>query len=313
MRPDDEKSPLLQAANKHKQLVVIDFEYAAANVPGLDFCNHFTEWAYNYHDPVAAWVCNTLRYPTPEQQHRFVKAYVDHRPQFPSASATPRMAPQDRIPSGADILSPASNALKTGSASSLSTHGGGGSTSTSTSSPPTHALAPVASTSSIVDFMLDARAPQGGDWSAFERAREEKSEEEVKELLEEARLWRAANTAMWVAWGIVQAKIPGLEDDGKDDNDNDGVVNAGHGTGTPPAAPVAGSAEPPVPGKGKASRAGEEEEGKGSEELGVDEFDYLSYAQDRALFFWGDVVQLGLVKREDLPESLRMRLKIVEY
>lgn len=28
-------------ANQHKQLVVIDFEYANANVPGLEFSNHF--------------------------------------------------------------------------------------------------------------------------------------------------------------------------------------------------------------------------------------------------------------------------------
>jgi choline kinase len=34
-------SPLLRPANKHKQLVVIDFEYANANLPGLEFANHF--------------------------------------------------------------------------------------------------------------------------------------------------------------------------------------------------------------------------------------------------------------------------------
>lgn len=28
-------------ANAHKQLVVIDFEYANANVTGLEFANHF--------------------------------------------------------------------------------------------------------------------------------------------------------------------------------------------------------------------------------------------------------------------------------
>ncbi|KAF5027492.1 hypothetical protein F66182_387, partial [Fusarium sp. NRRL 66182] len=44
IRPDDEKSPLLQAANKHKQLIVIDFEYAGPNTRGLEFANHFNEW-----------------------------------------------------------------------------------------------------------------------------------------------------------------------------------------------------------------------------------------------------------------------------
>ncbi|TVY62316.1 Choline kinase, partial [Lachnellula suecica] len=44
-------SPLLLPQNQHKQLVVIDFEYASANTPGLEFSNHFTEWCYNYHSP----------------------------------------------------------------------------------------------------------------------------------------------------------------------------------------------------------------------------------------------------------------------
>ncbi|KAL8866509.1 MAG: hypothetical protein Q9174_006263, partial [Haloplaca sp. 1 TL-2023] len=35
------KSPLLLPANEHKQLIVIDFEYASANSPGLEFANHF--------------------------------------------------------------------------------------------------------------------------------------------------------------------------------------------------------------------------------------------------------------------------------
>lgn len=40
LKPDGE-SPLLHPANEHKQLIVIDFEYANANVPGLEFANHF--------------------------------------------------------------------------------------------------------------------------------------------------------------------------------------------------------------------------------------------------------------------------------
>jgi len=42
-------------------------------------------------------------------------------------------------------------------------------------------------------------------------------------------------------------------------------------------------------------------------------FDYLGYAKERAMFFWGDMVTLGLVKKEELPEELRRRLKIVPY
>ena len=38
------ESPLLLPANTHKQLVVIDFEYANANLPGLEFANHFVRY-----------------------------------------------------------------------------------------------------------------------------------------------------------------------------------------------------------------------------------------------------------------------------
>lgn len=227
-QPDDAKSPLLQPANKHKQLIVIDFEYAGANVPGLDIANQFTEWTYDYHNEKAPWACTSQRFPTVEEQHRFLKAYVDHRPRFPHASSTPQMTPQDS--SGAST--PAS-------------------------------LLPTASSSSIVDFMLDSRAPQGG-WSAAEKDREEQTDKRVRELHEEAKLWRPANSALWVAWGIVQAKVPGLNSvDAHDDE-------------------------------------------------GEDDFDYLRYSQDRAFFFWGDMVAMGLVKLEELPEPLRSRVKIVE-
>lgn len=36
-----QQSPLLLPENEHKQLVVIDFEYASANTRGLEFANHF--------------------------------------------------------------------------------------------------------------------------------------------------------------------------------------------------------------------------------------------------------------------------------
>ncbi len=55
--------------------------------------------------------------------------------------------------------------------------------------------------------------------------------------------------------------------------------------------------------------AGPDDEGEAEEE----EFDYLGYAQERAMFFWGDVLQLGIVKREDLPRELLEKVKIVEY
>lgn len=129
--------------------------------------------------------------------------------------------------------------------------------------------------------MLDARAPLGG-WKEEELKREAETEKRVKELMEETRLWRIANSAQWVAWGIIQAKIPGFElsDTPTADGDTEKVDIA--------------TAED--------ARAEEED---------ADAFDYLGYAQERALFFWGDCVLMGLIKEEELPEEIRPKLKLV--
>ncbi|KKA26460.1 hypothetical protein TD95_000121 [Thielaviopsis punctulata] len=262
IEPDNQKSPLLQPANKHKQLVVIDFEYAAANVPGLDIVNHFTEWAYNYHDPAAPHKCLTHVYPTREEQMRFIRAYVEHRPEFPHSGSTPRLTPLDSLPN-------------------------------------TPYLGPASSSASIVDFMLDARSAASGALTSASKedlsltTRDEETENRVKELADEALLWRAANSAQWVAWGIVQAKVPTEGEDEK------AIKREGEGEG----------------GEGEGEREGEVEregdgEGEGEEEE-EEQFDYLGYARERAMFFWGDCVMLGLVKKEELPEALQKRIKIV--
>ncbi|KAI1427301.1 kinase-like domain-containing protein [Xylaria sp. FL1777] len=250
VRPDDKKSPLLQPNYEHKQLVVIDFEYCGANVRGYDFANHFTEWCYDYHDETASFACNVDRYPTPEEQYRWVRSYVNHRPEHthPGAS-TPLMTPL----------------------------------ATPTMGPSTPSLEPstTGSSSSIVEFMLDARVPPGG-WKEEEKRQEEQVEEQIKSLIEETRLWRPICSAMWIAWGIMQAKVPGLSPEGTSEGAQGGEPGA--------VAPLE-----------------EEEEGD------PNGFDYLGYAQERAMFFWGDCVTLGLVKLEDLPETVRNHVKIAPY
>ncbi|KAK4237384.1 kinase-like domain-containing protein [Achaetomium macrosporum] len=251
VRPDDQKSPLLQPANEHKQLVVIDFEYAGANVPGLEFANHFSEWTYNYHDPARPYACDTSRYPTPDQQRRFLKAYVDHRPQFPYVGSS-----SPCISASPAAVNPQRDGLHT-----------------------------TPSTTSIVEFMLDARVPPGG-WKEEEQKREEEAERRVRELMEETRLWRTANSAQWVAWGIVQAKIDVVDTSTGGYGETNGADGA--------AEAVNGTAE-------------------GEIEAPEEEFDYLGYAQERAYFFLGDCVLLGLVTPDELGEEVRGRLKMVDY
>ncbi|KAH8762071.1 kinase-like domain-containing protein [Diaporthe sp. PMI_573] len=258
---DDEKSPLLQPENQHKQLIVIDFEYASANLPGCEFANHFTEWAYNYHDPHAPFACSVERYPSIEEQQRFIKAYIEHRPKI--ASSMPASASSD-----ADVTPSA-----------------------------TPQVTPQHPSSSVVEFMLDARAPPGG-WKEEERRAEGAVDQRVEELIRETRLWRAMNSAQWVAWGIVQAKIPGYTEHHAEGSGREG----GDDQGQAPASPVAS--------EGSAAGSGGEGGGGGEDEEG---FDYLSYAHERALFFWGDCVQMGLIKLEELPDGLRGRIKTIDY
>ncbi|KAI3327248.1 kinase-like protein [Xylariaceae sp. AK1471] len=250
IRPDDKKSPLLQPNYEHKQLVVIDFEYAAANVRGFEFANHFSEWCYDYHDEAAPFACNVNKYPTPEEQYRWMKSYVNHRPDYPHPKAS------------TPVLTPLA-------------------TPTMDPSTPSIGQNPAGSTSSIVEFMLDARVPPGG-WKEEEKRRGDQVDEQIKALIEETRLWRPICSAMWIEWGIMQAKIPGFEPEGTQEGVRDAQPDA--------------------------AIAPEEEEDEDPHA-----FDYLGYAQERAMFFWGDCVALGLVKLEDLPEKVKTNIKITQY
>lgn len=268
------ESPLLLPANTHKQLVVIDFEYANANMRGLEFANHFTEWCYNYHDKRKPYGLSSNRYPTPEEQDRFVRAYVRHRPQY--NVSTPTMVGM---------------------------------------TPPLEPGTPGAQpwrrpTSSVTDFMLDARNPYAPSPTSQQVSQEdsEKADEdaEIARLLHETRLWRLANTAQWVAWGIVQAKVPGMPDfsDAADANPLESIEDAGRED--------LGERAEEYRELARLETAASEKK-PDTEEDHEEEFDYLGYAQHRAMFFWGDALQIGLVKAEELPQELMEKVKSVPY
>ncbi|KAL2871846.1 putative choline kinase [Aspergillus lucknowensis] len=223
------QSPLLLPENEHKQLVVIDFEYASANTPGLEFANHFTEWCYNYHDAEKPWGCNPLIYPTPEQQRQFVTTYLTHRPAL-GGRASPSITP---------LMRPLSTSIPT--------------------------MTPL-----DLNASPDLEPQRSSD---LERTRQDALEAEIHFLLRQTRLWRVLNSAQWVAWGIVQAKVLGMEDDA---------------TPTP---------------------------GVDSEVDDSDEFDYLGYAQDRAIFFWADLMSLGFVQKDQLPQPLAeaVEARMIDY
>ena len=165
--------------------------------------------------------------------------------------------------------------------------------------------------------MLDSRAPPSS-YAEEEKKREEHVEKEVQRLTHETRLWRVVNSAQWVAWGLVQAKIDSIDEE---TSKVDGVTPA---KPDPRPAVLAGSdplsAEMELAAE---SAKGKRPEGHVAEALAQgqvvepeeeeeEEFDYLAYAQDRALFFWGDVLNLGVLEVE-VPEDVRRRAKIVDY
>lgn len=108
-------------------------------------------------------------------------------------------------------------------------------------------------------------------------------EANVQHLMKQQRLWRVINSAQWVAWGIVQAKVPGMEEgialDGQDETSS--------------------QEKPPVD----------------ADVDDVDGFDYLAYAHDRAMFFWADLLALQLVDESQLPSALveYVKTRIIEY
>lgn len=257
---------------------------------------------YNYHDADYPWRCNNKYYPTLEEQHRFIHSYLLHTPSYSAPG---------------------------GSASNPSTpHLGPLPTSGSTT-----ALAATAAPTSISAFMLDSRAPPGEKYSEQEAQRDRQSEEEARRLIAETKLWRLANSAMWVAWGIVQAHVPGLPDrdagdqtntDGANENTNKEAVLLESATTELRAAAEPGDQAKTETGTGvvsneQAAKENENPATNSDEDADIfksqdeEEFDYLAYAQDRAMFLWGDAIRLGIIKAEELPEEVRARVKLVEY
>ena len=170
--------------------------------------------------------------------------------------------------------------------------------------------------------MLDSRAPPA-QLVEEEKQREEATEQEIKRLMHEARLWRVANSAQWVAWGIVQAKVPGMDEalegqknpsPGSDTTARSGRRTSVNDFGSDPLDPdIAEDFHNRRPERLGAEAMVGGENDMPSEEDDTDEFDYLGYAQERAMLFWGDIFSLGIVDKENVPTGLLQKVKVVEY
>ena len=246
-----------------------------------------TEWCYDYHDPTHSYACNTALYPRPEEQQKFIKAYIRHR--APAMSAAPTSTPGPRT-SASSMASSRTNTYD--SLSSLPSRTRQSSTASMQMLTPsafqpeednrltrTESPAQIEDRPDMDEFSIDAQ---------------------VKQLMQEAQLWRLANTAQWVAWGIVQARVPGLEDYGTAKDKGEHAGNAS-----------SKSHDECQLGEEKESDDDEEEAPETDDES--EEFDYLRYARSRAMFFWSDCVRMGFVKAGDLPKSVRDDIRIIPH
>lgn len=154
---------------------------------------------------------------------------------------------------------------------------------------------------------------------------------EIAGLLRETRLWRIANHAQWVAWGVVQAKVPELDADmsRQQSREKHGQASSEHhkhfdpSEGTDPLDAEAKANVEDLKNKRPEGHHLEEtletrtqntSEDSEDDAASEEEFDYLSYARDRAMFFWGDCLQLGLVTEEKLEKwGIAEEVKVVPW
>lgn len=128
-------------------------------------------------------------------------------------------------------------------------------------------------------------------------------EKDIQDLLQETQLWRIANSAFWIAWGIVQAKVPELDEPKKskvtaiiDEIKEHVVAHSDPLDDDVKALQEASKHDRPE------GRANEESHAEGTPKQQTDEdeeedFDYLAYAQERSMLFGEIVCRWGLFKR----------------
>ncbi|EJF66453.1 kinase-like protein [Dichomitus squalens LYAD-421 SS1] len=71
----------------HRQIIVVDFEYAAPNPAAFDLANHFHEWTANYHGNTPH-ILDPSRYPSAEERRNFYRAYLTHADRHIDAPAS---------------------------------------------------------------------------------------------------------------------------------------------------------------------------------------------------------------------------------
>ncbi|KAI0932558.1 hypothetical protein AcW1_000351 [Taiwanofungus camphoratus] len=78
---------LKEGLPEHRQIIVVDFEYASPNPAAFDIANHFHEWTANYHSETPHML-NPALYPSIGERRNYYRAYLAHVPRASTSSAT---------------------------------------------------------------------------------------------------------------------------------------------------------------------------------------------------------------------------------
>ncbi|RXW16595.1 hypothetical protein EST38_g9258 [Candolleomyces aberdarensis] len=103
-------------ADEHRQIIVVDFEYASPNPAAYDIGNHFHEWCANYHGNTPH-LLDQSRYPTFTQRRNFYTSYIKHSNHLGKGAEDPVFdtSDLDQIVAALDyqvrVWSPASHAM----------------------------------------------------------------------------------------------------------------------------------------------------------------------------------------------------------
>ncbi|KAI0702442.1 kinase-like protein [Cytidiella melzeri] len=101
---------------EHRQIIVVDFEYASTNPAAFDIANHFHEWTADYHSDVPH-ILHPDRYPTLDQRNNFYRSYLIHQQEFDVSSTAVAPSPEfleaemDKLESQVQAWSPSSHAM----------------------------------------------------------------------------------------------------------------------------------------------------------------------------------------------------------
>ncbi|KAJ4499049.1 kinase-like protein [Lentinula lateritia] len=80
----------------HRQLIVVDFEYASPNPASFDIANHFIEWTYNYHTSTPH-LPDESRYPTPRERENFYLSYLEHTGTSPESMSQQAQSLENQV------------------------------------------------------------------------------------------------------------------------------------------------------------------------------------------------------------------------